>query len=189
MILNNLFSIKFANLILSKSVMYVHIFSISISIKTKYEIKRIQSDSLIPSVHVQAKIMWHCFDLSNVVNLVKVLDRDGGVILECLKGDQYVLDQTRNKGHTAQVGENIWWPKMIIIKNICNLLHLADQLRQLASEDQGGVPDVLARRHDAAVEPGGLGQEEQGRDQVQEQEVWTPRHPDLLLLQQGRPPR
>lgn len=74
-------------------------------------------------------------------------------------------------------------------KNICNLLHLADQLRQLASEDQGGVPDVLARRHDAAVEPGGLGQEEQGRDQVQEQEVWTPRHPDLLLLQQGRPPR
>ena len=52
MILNNLFSIKFANLILSKSVMYVHIFSISISIKTKYEIKRIQSDSLIPSVHV-----------------------------------------------------------------------------------------------------------------------------------------
>ena len=57
MILNNLFSIKFANLILSKSVMYVHIFSISLSIKTKYEIKRIQSDSLIPSVHVQAKIM------------------------------------------------------------------------------------------------------------------------------------
>ena len=57
MILNNLFSIKFAYLILSKSVMYVHIFSISISIKTKYEIKRIQSDSLIPSVHVQAKIM------------------------------------------------------------------------------------------------------------------------------------
>ena len=57
MILNNLFSIKFANLIFSKSAMYVHIFSISISIKTKYEIKRIQSDSLIPSVHVQAKIM------------------------------------------------------------------------------------------------------------------------------------
>ena len=57
MILNNLFSIKFANLILSKSVMYVHIFSTSISIKTKYEIKRIQSVSLIPSVHVQAKIM------------------------------------------------------------------------------------------------------------------------------------
>ena len=57
MILNNLFSIKFAYLILSKSVMYVHIFSTSISIKTKYEIKRIQSDSLIPSVHVQAKIM------------------------------------------------------------------------------------------------------------------------------------
>ena len=48
---------------------------------------------------------------------------------------------------------------------------------------------MLARRHDAAVELGGLGQEEQGRDQVQEQKVGTPRHPDLLLLQQGRPPR
>ena len=152
-------------------------------------------------VHVPAKTMWYCFDLSNDVNLDKVLDRDGGVILECLKGDQYVLDQTRNKGHTAQVGENIWWQlkKYLIyynskniwwqLKNICNILHFADQLRQLAPEDQGGVPDVLARRHDAAVELGGLGQEEQGRDQVQEQKVWTPRHPDLLLLQQGRPPR
>ena len=55
-------------------------------------------------VHVPAKTMWYCFDLSNDVNFDKVLDRDGGVILECLKGDQYVLDQTRNKGHTAQVG-------------------------------------------------------------------------------------
>ena len=33
----------------------------------------------------------------------KVLDRDGTDVLECIKGDQYVLDQTRNKGHTAQV--------------------------------------------------------------------------------------
>ena len=72
-------------------------------------------------VHVPAKTMWYCFDLSNDVNLDKVLDRDGGVILECLKGDQYVLDQTRNKGHTAQVGENIWWQfkkYLITIKKI-----------------------------------------------------------------------
>ena len=33
----------------------------------------------------------------------KVLDRDGTDVLECVKGDQYVLDQSRNKGHTAQV--------------------------------------------------------------------------------------
>ena len=33
----------------------------------------------------------------------KVLDRDGTDVLERVKGDQYVLDQTRNKGHTAVV--------------------------------------------------------------------------------------
>jgi len=42
----------------------------------------------------------------------KVLDRDGTEILECLKGDQYVLDQVRNKGHTAQINSGNWHPKI-----------------------------------------------------------------------------
>jgi len=42
----------------------------------------------------------------------KVLDRDGGELLECVKGDQYVLDQSRNKGHTAQANSGTWHPKI-----------------------------------------------------------------------------
>ena len=33
----------------------------------------------------------------------KVLGRDGDEMWESIKGDQYVLDQTRNKGHINQV--------------------------------------------------------------------------------------
>ena len=32
--------------------------------------------------------------------------------MECLKGDQYVLDQTRNKGHTAVINSGNWHPKI-----------------------------------------------------------------------------
>jgi len=42
----------------------------------------------------------------------KVLDRDGGSILECVKGDQYVLDQVRNKGHTSIINSGNWHPKI-----------------------------------------------------------------------------
>ena len=38
--------------------------------------------------------------------------RDGGEVLECVKGDQYVLDQSRNKGHTAQTNAGTWHPKI-----------------------------------------------------------------------------
>ena len=43
---------------------------------------------------------------------MQVLDRDGGNVMECLKGDQYVLDQTRNKGHTAIINSGNWHPKI-----------------------------------------------------------------------------
>jgi len=42
----------------------------------------------------------------------KVLDRDGGELLECVKGDQYVLDQVRNKGHVAGLNSGCWHPKI-----------------------------------------------------------------------------
>ena len=41
-----------------------------------------------------------------------MLDRDGGNVMECVKGDQYVLDQTRNKGHTAVINSGNWHPKI-----------------------------------------------------------------------------
>jgi len=42
----------------------------------------------------------------------KIMDRDGGEIFQCVKGDQYVLDQRRNKGHVAQVNCGAWHPKI-----------------------------------------------------------------------------
>lgn len=40
----------------------------------------------------------------------KVLDRDGFEKLECVKGDQYIADMSRTKGHTAQLTAGTWHP-------------------------------------------------------------------------------
>ncbi|CDW56125.1 WD repeat containing protein 70 [Trichuris trichiura] len=40
----------------------------------------------------------------------KVLDRDGRELLECVKGDQYIVDMNRTKGHTAQLNDGCWHP-------------------------------------------------------------------------------
>ncbi|XP_030387224.1 gastrulation defective protein 1 homolog isoform X2 [Scaptodrosophila lebanonensis] len=40
----------------------------------------------------------------------KVLDRDGFEKLECLKGDQYISDMSRTKGHVAQLTSGCWHP-------------------------------------------------------------------------------
>ncbi|XP_064551954.1 gastrulation defective protein 1 homolog [Drosophila montana] len=40
----------------------------------------------------------------------KVLDRDGFEKLECCKGDQYISDMTRTKGHVAQLTSGCWHP-------------------------------------------------------------------------------
>ncbi|KAK9498387.1 hypothetical protein O3M35_003032 [Rhynocoris fuscipes] len=41
----------------------------------------------------------------------KVLDRDGHEIAECIKGDQYVSDMARTKGHTAPLTSGRWHPR------------------------------------------------------------------------------
>lgn len=41
----------------------------------------------------------------------KVLDRDGHEVLECVKGDQYVADMARTKGHTAPLTSGCWHPR------------------------------------------------------------------------------
>ena len=42
----------------------------------------------------------------------KVLDRDGHEILECVKGDPYVVDVGRNKGHVGALTSGCWHPKI-----------------------------------------------------------------------------
>ncbi|XP_029024081.1 WD repeat-containing protein 70 [Betta splendens] len=41
----------------------------------------------------------------------KVLDRDGFNVMECVKGDQYIVDMANTKGHTAMLNSGCWHPK------------------------------------------------------------------------------
>jgi len=42
----------------------------------------------------------------------KVIDRDGFEVLECVKGDQYIVDMTNTKGHVAMLHNACWNPKV-----------------------------------------------------------------------------
>lgn len=42
----------------------------------------------------------------------KVLDRDGFEKMECVKGDQYLTDMARTKGHVAALTSGAWHPKI-----------------------------------------------------------------------------
>uniref|UniRef100_A0A8C2ZTJ1 WD repeat-containing protein 70 n=1 Tax=Cyclopterus lumpus TaxID=8103 RepID=A0A8C2ZTJ1_CYCLU len=42
----------------------------------------------------------------------KVLDRDGFNVMECVKGDQYIVDMAKTKGHTAMLNNGCWHPKI-----------------------------------------------------------------------------
>ncbi|KAI3362296.1 hypothetical protein L3Q82_012604, partial [Scortum barcoo] len=42
----------------------------------------------------------------------KVLDRDGFNVMECTKGDQYIVDMANTKGHTAMLNCGCWHPKI-----------------------------------------------------------------------------
>ncbi|XP_029300432.1 WD repeat-containing protein 70 isoform X2 [Cottoperca gobio] len=42
----------------------------------------------------------------------KVLDRDGFNVMECVKGDQYIVDMAKTKGHTAMLNSGCWHPKI-----------------------------------------------------------------------------
>ncbi|XP_064410354.1 WD repeat-containing protein 70 isoform X2 [Latimeria chalumnae] len=42
----------------------------------------------------------------------KVLDRDGFQVMECVKGDQYIVDMGNTKGHTAMLNSGCWHPKI-----------------------------------------------------------------------------
>lgn len=40
-----------------------------------------------------------------------MVDRDGTEILECVKGDQYIVDMARTKGHVAALTGGMFNPK------------------------------------------------------------------------------
>ena len=42
----------------------------------------------------------------------KVIDRDGHEVFECVKGDPYVVDVRRNKGHVGGLTSGCWHPKI-----------------------------------------------------------------------------
>ncbi|XP_069483250.1 WD repeat-containing protein 70 isoform X1 [Ambystoma mexicanum] len=42
----------------------------------------------------------------------KVLDRDGFQVMECVKGDQYMVDMAKTKGHTSMLHNGCWHPKI-----------------------------------------------------------------------------
>ncbi|MGH0163333.1 UNVERIFIED_CONTAM: hypothetical protein FKN15_048525 [Acipenser sinensis] len=46
----------------------------------------------------------------------KILDRDGFQVIECVKGDQYIVDMANTKftwvGHTAMLNSGCWHPKI-----------------------------------------------------------------------------
>lgn len=41
----------------------------------------------------------------------KVLDRDGFEVMECPKGDQYIADMAKTKGHCAMLNSGCWHPR------------------------------------------------------------------------------
>uniref|UniRef100_A0A023GD73 Uncharacterized protein n=1 Tax=Amblyomma triste TaxID=251400 RepID=A0A023GD73_AMBTT len=41
----------------------------------------------------------------------KVLDRDGFEVMECIKGNQYITDMARTKGHVAMLNYGCWHPR------------------------------------------------------------------------------
>ncbi|XP_053709793.1 WD repeat-containing protein 70 [Synchiropus splendidus] len=42
----------------------------------------------------------------------KILNRDGFNVMECIKGDQYIVDMANTKGHTAMLNGGCWHPKI-----------------------------------------------------------------------------
>ncbi|XP_038202750.1 WD repeat-containing protein 70-like [Arvicola amphibius] len=42
----------------------------------------------------------------------KVIDRDGLEVMECIKGDQYIVDMANTKGHTAMLRTGSWHPRV-----------------------------------------------------------------------------
>ncbi|NXS17464.1 WDR70 protein, partial [Mystacornis crossleyi] len=82
------------------------------------------SDNMFSTLHVFLELCHHQIkslqysSTGDVILVVsgnsqaKVLDRDGFPVMECIKGDQYIVDMTNTKGHTAMLNSGCWHPKI-----------------------------------------------------------------------------
>ncbi|KII66193.1 Gastrulation defective protein 1 [Thelohanellus kitauei] len=43
-------------------------------------------------------------------NLIKLLDRDGRLMSECMRGDRYIVDMCKTKGHVSEINSAAWNP-------------------------------------------------------------------------------
>ncbi|XP_013785489.1 WD repeat-containing protein 70-like [Limulus polyphemus] len=74
----------------------------------------------------------------------KVLDRDGFEIFECAKGDQYITDMARTKGHIAMLNDGCWHPREKEFLTCSNdgtlrLWEVEKQLHVIKPKKQGGL--------------------------------------------------
>lgn len=93
----------------------------------------------------------------------KVLDRDGFEKIECVKGDQYIADMSRTKGHTAQLTSGAWHPykkpefltcSMDSTLRIWEVTNSREQKNVIKVRAQGGlrtVPNSCSYNHDASL--------------------------------------
>uniref|UniRef100_A0A8C1S6J1 Uncharacterized protein n=1 Tax=Cyprinus carpio TaxID=7962 RepID=A0A8C1S6J1_CYPCA len=83
--------------------------------------------SLQPCECHQIRSLQYSGDIILVVagnSQAKVLDRDGFQVLECIRGDQYIVDMANTKGHTAKLNDGCWHPKTKeeFLTSICFML-------------------------------------------------------------------
>lgn len=93
----------------------------------------------------------------------KVLDRDGFEKLECVKGDQYITDMSKTKGHVAQLTAGCWHPfrkeefitcSMDCTVRIWDTFNAKHHRSIIKTRTQGGlktVPSACAYNRDASL--------------------------------------
>ena len=113
----------------------------------------------------------------------KVLDRDGGEMFECVKGDQYVLDQVDNMAVGRDVSLIEDSALMFTVSGEEQGPYCRVEWRMLASENSRRVSDGRQRRHVENLADRTAREEYKTSYQMQEQEVRTEDKPDLLHVQ------
>lgn len=93
----------------------------------------------------------------------KILDRDGFEKMECVKGDQYITDMSKTKGHTAQLTAGCWHPftreefltsSMDATLRIWNNFRSKEQKVVIKTRAQGGlktIPSSCTYNRDATL--------------------------------------
>ena len=93
----------------------------------------------------------------------KLIDRDGYIKMECVRGDQYIRDMVNTKGHIAMLNDGCWHPRennqFLTCSNdgTIRLWAIESELRQkhvIKSKNQSGlkaIPSALRYSRDGAL--------------------------------------